>query len=255
MIKKICCLTFLACLLIALVACRFIKADEKPTSAMPLESGSPTYSPSSEPRPSLSPNPPESFSPNENGFLDSMTKNSPEINAYKAIIQGSTPFINANNGGDVFLSQIARIIAPYESFDIVPDHYALVDLDGNESLEMILTLPITQESFYGYLVLRYEADVVYGYTFSQRQFSEIRKDGTFWTSGSASDVGICIIAFDGANYSIDKFTYSKSDLMGQIYYFVNHQESSEEEFHLAISTWQKKEYIEWISLSAEQPPR
>lgn len=97
--------------------------------------------------------------------------------------------------------------------------------------------------------------VVYGYTFAQREFSEIRTDGTFEASGGAADVGICRITFDKDSYLIDKFTYSEShfDSANNLSnsYFVDHNEVTEAEYDQAYTKWKEIPCVKWYELTDE----
>lgn len=166
-----------------------------------------------------------------------------------AVLQNTATFLNGNTGNAIYLSEIARAIAPYETFDIVPDQYALVDLDGDGTQEMLLDLPIGDVSFYGYLILRQEGATVYGYTMAQRQFSDVKTNGVFWVSGGASDVGICKISFDKGTYTVDKFTYSETTTYPEVRYVVNHAEATEVEFEAALEEWHRMTPVTWVSLS------
>ena len=136
-------------------------------------------------------------------------------------------------------------MAPYVDYPVEADYFYLVDLDHDGTPELILSVPIGATG--SSLVLRYEDSIVYSFDFSERAFSDLRKDGTFWTSSGAAESGICSITFSKEQCTVDKFTYCTiPDLaVGEVKYYVDHKEVSESEWDLAADEWKELPYADW----------
>lgn len=175
--------------------------------------------------------------------------------ACKAVLRGEMEFRDTLSGRSLDISRVQETVTPDTSITIEPEYFAAVDLDADGTAEVIVSLSIRGAGTSDYLVLRWQDGVVYGYTFAAREFSDVRTDGTFWSSGGASDTGICRVTFDRDTYSIDRFTYSldrPSDDGDGVSYFVDHQEATEEAWDLAISQWKEIPYVEWYQLTDDE---
>ena len=159
------------------------------------------------------------------------------IEAYRAILQENSPFVNTTNGEYFDITRLKEMTAPYVDYPVEADSFSLVDLDHDGTPELILLVPIG--ATVSIEILRYEDGIVYDFGFSARACNELRKNGTFWTSSGVNENGICSIIFDKEHYTIDKFTYCTiPDLaVGEVTFFVGHKEASEAEHDLAIDEW------------------
>ncbi len=175
------------------------------------------------------------------------------IGAYKAVLRGEMEFRDTLSGKDFDISRVQEIITSDTSITIEPNYFTAVDLDADGTPEVILSLVINGSNSFGYLVLRYQDSIVYGYTFAQRELSEIRTDGTFEASGGAADVGICRITFDKDSYLIDKFTYHEthedSENGFSNSYFVDHRMVEQAEYDQAYNKWKEIPYVKWYELT------
>lgn len=170
--------------------------------------------------------------------------------AYLAVLQGNLEFRDTLSGGNFGISRVQEAITSDTSMTIKPDYFSTVDLDADGTAEVIVSLAVGEAGTGEYLVLRWQNGTVYGYQFAVREFSDVRTDGTFWNTGGASDVGMCTVTFDKDTYSIDRFTYSlyrPSD--DSTVYFVDDQETTEEQWNLALSQWNEIPYVEWYEFT------
>lgn len=187
-----------------------------------------------------------SHDPNQTNYIVSSIPHTLEGDAYRDVLLGKTAIFDSVSGKEFYIGQIQETINP--DIPIEPTSFSVVDMDMDEIEELILTLAISPSNTYGYLVLHYQEEVVYGYIFSQRSLSELKVDGTFWASAGAGDVSICSISFDKETYEINQFTYSESLAYPEMRYIVNHRESTESEFEEAIQQWSEKKNAEWYLL-------
>lgn len=172
------------------------------------------------------------------------------LNAIKAVLLGEAEFFSADANKNLMISQLNQIINPELTVDATS--FSVADIGYNSTPAVVLSLNV-EGNLYGFAVLSYQDGVVYGYTFSQRQFGDLRTDGTFVSSGGAGDVGINTITFDKSTYTIDKFPYCESytnadGSWGELY-FVNHQSATEEEYSAAFSQWQTTPYVTWVDFT------
>ena len=167
------------------------------------------------------------------------------IEAYRAILQENATFVSATRGEYFDITRLKEMMAPYVDYPVEADSFYLVDLDHDGTPELILSVPIGATG--SSLVLRYEDSIVYSFDFSERAFSDLRKDGTFWTSSGAAESGICSITFSKEQCTVDKFTYCTiPDLaVGEVKYYVDHKEVSESEWDLAADEWKELPYADW----------
>ena len=173
------------------------------------------------------------------------------LSAYQSVLQNKGEFFSTDANKNLNISQLNQAISPEVTVDVA--NFAVIDIGHGGTPAVILSLNVNGNG-YGVEVLSYQDGIVYGYTFSGRQFGNLRTDGTFVSSGGAADVGICTITFDKNTYSIDKFTYCESNTDSENntseVYFVNHQSATEDEYNAAFSQWQKIPYVTWYDFTA-----
>lgn len=175
------------------------------------------------------------------------------METYKSVLQGNTEFFSTDANKNLNISQLTQAISSAEvTVDVT--NFAVIDIGHGGTPAVILSLNVNGNG-YGVEVLSYQDGIVYGYTFSGRQFGDLRTDGTFVSSGGASDVGICTITFDKNTYSIDKYTFCESNTDSENNtsesYFVNHKSATEDEYNAAFSQWQKIRYVTWYDFTEE----
>jgi hypothetical protein len=78
---------------------------------------------------------------------------------------------------------------------MVPDRYAVVDMDHDGTPEVIVSLLVKEDSWI--LLLRYYEGTVYGYPFEIRSLESPKEDGTYIASSGASYNEIMQMSFDG----------------------------------------------------------
>lgn len=78
---------------------------------------------------------------------------------------------------------------------------AAVDLDGDGVKELLLGITVNDSDDYGTLVLHDYGKNVVGHLFSYRQLYDVKEDGSFRRSGSASESGPARLAFDVGGWS------------------------------------------------------
>lgn len=172
------------------------------------------------------------------------------LSAYQSVLQNKAEFFSTDANKNLDISQLNQAISSEVTVDVT--NFAVIDIGHGGTPAVILSLNVNGNA-YGVEVLSYQDGIVYGYTFSGRQFGDLRTDGTFVASSGAADVGICTITFDKKTYSIDKFTYCESNTDSEnnmsVSYFVNHQSATEDEYNAAFSQWQEIPHVTWYDFT------
>lgn len=93
---------------------------------------------------------------------------------------------------------------PYGSLEVIPDKYALVDLDGDSNDELVVY--ITAEVG-DYMVFHVYNNKVYGFVFGGRSLMSLKEDGSFVQSGGAGINVYACLKFEKNKYSITELAY------------------------------------------------
>lgn len=175
------------------------------------------------------------------------------LSIYQPVLRNKAKFFSTDADKNLSLSQLNQAISS-EKVTVDVTNFAVLDIGHGGAPAVILSINMNGVG-YGTEVLSYQDGIVYGYTFSARQFGDLRADGTFMASSGAADVGICTITFDKKMYSIDEFTFSKSSTDSEgnmnVSYFVNHQSATKDKYDAAFSQWQKITYVTWYDFTDE----
>lgn len=183
------------------------------------------------------------------------TGKSGDMEAYQDVLRGEGEFLDGDSGKSLSLGKVRQMVTSDAGISIEPGDFTVVDLDQDGEPEVVLSLILNGNSTYGSLVLRCRDGIVHGYVFSQRAFYGVKTNGTFLASGGAADVGICKLAFDGADAKADKFTYSESKYDAQnnlsVSYYVEKKEVGAEEYDRSYGEWERIPDAKWHKLTED----
>lgn len=175
------------------------------------------------------------------------------MSVYKSVLHNKTHFFSTDSKKDLYISQLNQAISDDSSVKAKATKFAVVDLDNNDTPEIVLWLSVNNNEYFGFEVLSYRNEVVYGYTIPYRAFMDLKSDGTFSFSSGAADNGFGTITFSGKGYNINNISYSKSSYDSSnnqvISYFVNQEVSSEEDFLKAINEQSEKPGVTWYDFT------
>lgn len=132
--------------------------------------------------------------------------------AYEAVLSGTMTFTDASTGNTLDITRLSETITS-ENIPCSIRQLAVVDLDQDESEELILWLRLGQDDYAGFLILRYQDEAVYGYPRSYRSFLELKQDGTFRLSGGVSYAGFGSVAFSGTMGIIFPLAEAETELL------------------------------------------
>ena len=186
--------------------------------------------------------------------LSEPTENETALLAYKAVLNSSEELFYADTGEyktlEAYLAQSSEILMFVHDF-------AVIDLDADGADEVILGMwkGLGEQSLIYVLILHYDDGIVYGYSLPMRGFRELKADGTFLASSSASDSRLCTIAFVKGSYVVDKYTYRESVYTDGVYngvaYYINRQSATEQEWNEAIEEWNNAPDAMWHDFTEE----
>lgn len=186
-----------------------------------------------------------------------LTKYESSVEAYNAVLKGDADFLVSHTGEILNIGQIREAITTDTSITIEAKFFSVIDLDSDGTLEVILNLYINDDNYYGVMVLHYQDGIIYGYVFSQREFSEPKTDGTFYYSSGAGDNGIGKIAFDKDEESIERIAFEETvydpetESGLKMAYFINYEEATSEEFDAVIDEQLAKPEVKYYEFTVE----
>jgi len=194
---------------------------------------------------------------------DQYTDNQQTIDVYMAILQNDVKFfriVNYANGnwqdveeiqGEYTYLHDCLYYDEYSDYIFEVEQFTVLDIDGDGLMEVVLSIGPIEER----LVLYYDNDIVYGYWFSYRGMNDLKKDGTFRSSGGMM------------NWSINKLNFSfkiceRKELCSidsnyddngnyNISYHINGKEVSEIIWSSYCHEWNQKEDVAWYEFNEE----
>lgn len=175
---------------------------------------------------------------------------------YRAILLSNGEFVctDLQNKG-LSIEKIKEAVTDDDSVTAGVSKFAYADLDNDGANEIVLWIQINGISDYGFEILRYQEDTVYGYTLPYTALMNLKSDGTFIFSGGAADIGIGKMRYAEGGYIADKLYYSESGYDSnnelEVQYFANGEKCSEEEFNDIMRQQEEKQNMEWYDLTLE----
>ena len=210
---------------------------------------------------------PETFTRNQEAGL---MENLEEFQKVYFIKQGPPSWDSAEYARDAYLAVLDNSLAFYDTDD---DEYltmeqkferlrigsvntgiskfTVMDLDKDNTPEIVCLLHAGTIDTWGVLILHYEDGTVYGYTKRYRSFAGLKEDGTYtYNSGLAIGCGYCTISFAKADYEENAFLYYSG--IGDVFTFYHNGEIiTEEEYYRAIDLEEEKADAKWYNFTSE----
>lgn len=133
---------------------------------------------------------------NNNADEENGNSMSSSVEKFKAILLENDNFVCADQQNrEVNLAGIKAVVTDEEDITVRVDKFTVVDLDGDGENEVVLWILYNVDSYYGFEVLHYQDETVYGNTFAYRAFYDLKVDGTFHWSGGAANSGTGRLTF------------------------------------------------------------
>lgn len=149
------------------------------------------------------------------------------------------------NNKKIFISESGEAFyfveyKPYGSLEVIPDKYALVDLDGDSNDELVVY--ITAEVG-DYMVFHVYNNKVYGFVFGGRSLMSLKEDGSFVQSGGAGINVYACLKFEKNKYSITELAY-KDDYAQQ--FRINGVATTAEKAEAYVDGFYNKPDVVWM---------
>lgn len=132
---------------------------------------------------------------------------------YKAILLGDGDFVNIDRSNqDIRLSleSIKEVVSDEDWVTAEVIKFTVIDLDGNGENEIVLWIQSNDGLDYGFEILYFQDQEVYGFTLPYRGFMHLKTDGTFYSSGGMDNRGIRKLRFSERGYTIEDVSDSES---------------------------------------------
>ena len=132
---------------------------------------------------------------------------------YKAILLGDGDFVNIDRSDqDIRLSleSIKEVVSDEDWVTAKVTKFTIIDLDGNGENEIVLWIQANERSDYGFEILYFQDQEVYGFTLPYRGFMHLKTDGTFYSSGGMDNKGIGKLQFSERGYTIEDVSDGES---------------------------------------------
>ena len=173
---------------------------------------------------------------------------------YASVLLEEAPFFDMDSQGETTLAALLEELSGGWT-QVEVSRFAVVDLDGGGP-EVLLWLAAGSDPDYGFEVLREAEGRVLGYSFTYRNFGELKADGSFWVSGGASDYGVGVLRFAEDAWSIQR-TASCVSTVGEngeevLTYFVDGAAAEEETFQAVCQAQEEKEDALWRPFTQEE---
>ncbi|WP_195279780.1 hypothetical protein [Clostridium sp. J1101437_171009_A5] len=178
---------------------------------------------------------------------DSPVNEAPNIlNRYESILKDNASYFSVENGENMTLAQSLEL-SEVENLQIT--QFALVDFDHDQIPELILKKALDETDVFGYEVLHEYGEDIYGYSFTYRNFADLKIDGTFVVSSSAYDYGIGKLEFSEDAASIQRIAESETllneDGTESVSYAIDGETVPEEDFFQMLEQQDTKKPVVW----------
>jgi|GEM_PF-1995872 len=168
---------------------------------------------------------------------------SDETEKLLAVLNNEKTFINESAESVFFKDHKA-----FGSVEAVPEKYALLDLDGEGTEELIVHIA---SDIGAYTVFNVYDGKVYGFDFWERAIIDLKTDGSFMQSSGAAENSFATLQFEKDHYVIVEQAYI-NDLAN--FYRVNGASATAEEASAFADTFHKKDAVQWKTCESNDTP-
>ncbi len=171
---------------------------------------------------------------------------------YADVLLGNIAFLYLDGYGQqtpTFLPDIPLAFSPYSSYAAVTE-FAVLDLDGDGSREVVLQVTDAANDMGGYVVLRQEGNEIRGYPSHWRTFWQLKTDGTFtYSSLTGTEEGVATVRFAEDTLVMDQQIRWATEDWEAVTYEVDHQPVTEAEYDAAAAAQAQKPDAVWYELN------
>lgn len=171
------------------------------------------------------------------------------------VLLGSTSFLYWAEGSEApeskAISQVPALFSPDSDYAHIYQ-FAVLDLDDDGGLEVVLQISDVANDMGGYLVLRQVGGTVYGYPSGWRTFWYLKTDGTFVYSYQAgNEDGAASVRFTGTGMELEKRICGQGKQFEFDTFLIDGQPVSQREYEAAWDAQNQKSDAEWYEFTEE----
>jgi len=169
-----------------------------------------------------------------------------ELEAFRQILEEGGTF-RAEDGESLDVSKIGLAMTPDEETAALfrVKCFTVLDLDGDDGLEMVLKLANQNDDCTGCVILRRQDGEVTGSTMYYRTFYDLKEDGSFGFSGGASDNGVGRLRYGAQGWETEVLAQQYND--GDQRYEVGGAPADAEAFAAFIEASGEKKAAVWYN--------
>lgn len=165
------------------------------------------------------------------------------------VLLGNTAFLYWPEGAETpeykVTSQIPAIFSPYSDYACIYQ-FAVLDLDGDGGVEVVLQITDVANDMGGYLVLHQAGGKIYGYPSNWRTFWNLKADGTFTYSYPAGiEEGVASVRFAEAGMELEKHICGQGNQFESDIFLVDGTSVSQEVYENAWDVQRQKPDAVW----------
>ncbi len=169
-----------------------------------------------------------------------------EIALLLSVLNNENAFID-ETGKSVYLKNY-KIFSDHGAMPgaaTIPQKYALVDFDNDGTDELVVYVT---PDFGAYLVFHIYNDRVYGFEFTARAITDLKKDGTFTGSSGAGNNMYVTLSFKDHKYELYELAY-RYDMPENKIYRLNGRDVTAEDFAVFYEEFKNKPEIDWVKIA------
>jgi hypothetical protein len=181
-------------------------------------------------------------------------QNSSILESYKKVLQNKENFYSTDSKKDVSLNDFLANNGVYGVvFKLT--RFAVIDMDGDKIPEVVLELTVGDDNVQFFEVLHNSNSKVNGYLRVLRGLGQLKEDGSYMYSNSASDSGFAKLIFekDGTlneNILAHCEPSKDNDATKELFYIQN-KSVTDESYTAFVEEQNKKKDVTWYQFSQE----
>ncbi|MBN2853296.1 MAG: hypothetical protein JXQ23_11230 [Clostridia bacterium] len=177
------------------------------------------------------------------------------LKEYKAVLQNNREFFNIEDNESMDINHYIDSMKDKTGVSVRIMKFSVIDLDADGSEEIILWEQANENEYFGFLILHYHDEAVYGYFMNYRGFYNLKNDGTFSFSGGAMDSGFGTAVFHEMEFLTEKIAYSQSSYDSgnnlTVSFHINGDSTTQEKFNDILVIQDEKPDVTWYDFTEE----
>lgn len=170
-----------------------------------------------------------------------------DLKPYQLVLNNEAPFFSTSDRANLYLGQLNGGVDGSMTFT----QFAVVDLDADSMVEIVVQLSVNGNVYYGYEVLDAREGKVYGYDLVYRALEDLKADGTFSYASGAFDTGFGTLKMSDNEYNIESIAYSELADNGNVYYYSSGMPITDEMYRQLCNIQEKKAAVTWYEFTDE----